>query len=218
MVWQRRAACAGRCVVPCNSAAAAAGEGGVTATISPGRRHLGFKCALYALLAGNTAYYVVTGTLSEAIDAVAWLALLTLFALETGLAGRLSATGAVRTVRGLRLMAAAAVSAAAIGYLRDGAWLDLINTGLWIAVIVLLELDVRQSTARPRRPWIRPTLTVLYAGLGGLVLIWAWRAEWFDAYDALLWLAAFAMIEMQVLQISRLPTPVAAEGARRTGT
>ena len=39
----------------------------------------------------------------------------------------------------------------------------------------------------------------LYSGLGALVLVWAWRGAWFDAYDAVLWLAAFATIEMNVL-------------------
>ncbi len=39
--------------------------------------------------------------------------------------------------------------------------------------------------------------------LAALVLVWAWRREWFDAYDAALWLAAFAMIEMDVLRSSR---------------
>jgi hypothetical protein len=30
-----------------------------------------------------------------------------------------------------------------------------------------------------------------------LVGAWAWRGEWFDAYDALLWLAAFVLIELE---------------------
>jgi hypothetical protein len=32
------------------------------------------------------------------------------------------------------------------------------------------------------------------------VFAWAWRKEWFDAYDAALWLLAFATIEMNVLR------------------
>jgi hypothetical protein len=30
-------------------------------------------------------------------------------------------------------------------------------------------------------------------------VIWATRGEWFDAYDAALWLAAFVFIEMELL-------------------
>ena len=41
---------------------------------------------------------------------------------------------------------------------------------------------------------------VLYAGLGALVAIWLWRGEWMDAYDALLWLAALVVIELNILR------------------
>lgn len=43
----------------------------------------------------------------------------------------------------------------------------------------------------------------LYAGLAALVPVWAWRGEWFEAYDALLWIVAFAGIGINVLQIFR---------------
>ena len=43
---------------------------------------------------------------------------------------------------------------------------------------------------------------MLYAGLAALVPVWAWRGEWFDAYDATLWLVAFATIEINVLRIA----------------
>ena len=47
------------------------------------------------------------------------------------------------------------------------------------------------------------TAVLLYGGLGGLVFAWAWRGEWLDAYDAALWLLAFAFIEMDVLRSSQ---------------
>jgi len=40
---------------------------------------------------------------------------------------------------------------------------------------------------------------VLYSALLLLVPVWAWRGEWLDAWDALLWLAAFFAIELNVL-------------------
>ena len=93
---------------------------------------------------------------------------------------------------------------AAIGYAVQNEWLDAVNTALWIAVVVLLEFEVRSPGAvARRRGWFTATATTLYAGLGALVLVWAWRGDWFDAYDAALWLTAFAMIEMDVLQLSR---------------
>lgn len=161
------------------------------------------KAAVFVLLACNTIFYLFAGTLNEALDATAWLTLLALFELETGFAGRFRASGAAIAIRGARLAAIAAVGAAALGYVYQYEWLNAVNTGLWIAVVVLLEFEVRfpHAVAR-RRGWFALTATSLYSGLGILVLVWAWRREWFDAYDALLWLTAFAMIEMDVLQIS----------------
>jgi hypothetical protein len=165
--------------------------------------YFGFKAAVFALLACNTAIYLFAGTLSQALDATAWLTLLALFELETGFAGRFRAGGAAIAIRGTRLAAAAAVIAAATGYFHQNEWLDAVNTGLWMAVVVLLEFEVRFPRAVTRRRIsFAATATALYAGLAVLVLIWAWRREWFDAYDALLWLTAFAMIEMDVLRIS----------------
>ena len=200
---------------------------------------------MFALLACNTAYYLFGGAWTEALDALAWLTLLALFALETGFDGafgalkprpttvpnaiavgrgfiapsrmiasvvrRLRAPRAKAAIRGLRLAAAAAVGAAAIGYAYQNEWLDAVNSALWIAVVVLLEIEVRNPGAvARRRAWFTATAATLYAGLGALVLVWAWRGVWFDAYDAALWLTAFAMIEMDVLRRPR-------RGASATG-
>ena len=45
-------------------------------------RHVWLKAAVFALLGVNVAIYVSSGTLSEALDAASWLALLVLFELE----------------------------------------------------------------------------------------------------------------------------------------
>jgi CHASE2 domain-containing sensor protein len=93
---------------------------------------------------------------------------------------------------------------AALGYVYEGEWLDAVNSWLWIGVVVLLEFEVRYPRAVDRqRAWFAGVATTLYTGLAALVLVWAWRGEWFDAYDALLWLIAFVTIEIDVLQISR---------------
>ena len=160
------------------------------------------RIALFALLACNTVYYVATGTLSEALDACAWLVLLALFQLEAGWPHRVARMAVA--VRAVRLAAAVTVGAAAIGYVDEGAWLDVINTALWIAVVALLEFELRRPSAVARsRSLLSAAAVSLYAGLAILVLMWAWRGEWFDAYDATLWLGAFSMIEMDVLQVFR---------------
>jgi hypothetical protein len=154
---------------------------------------------MFALLAGNTVYYLIAGTWSKGVDGLAWLALLVLFELETGHHG-VAGTTAVRLTR---LVAGAAVCAAAAGYIYAGDMLDAINAALWIAVVVLLECEVRFAGPVSRhRTAFAAVATLLYAGLAALVPLWGWRGEWLDAYDALLWLVAFAMIEMNVLQLA----------------
>jgi len=155
------------------------------------------KAFVIALLACNTAVYGVSGTLNEALDSAAWLALLASFEIQTGFSGRFSEGRAAAVLRGIRLAAAAAILAAAIGYVRGNDWLDAINLGLWVAVVILLEFNVRAEHARP---WFMAITFMLYAGLAVLVVAWAWRGEWFDAYDALLWLIAFFTIEINVLK------------------
>lgn len=163
-----------------------------------------FKIAVFALLAANSANYLVSGTLSEALDTMAWLALLMLFELETGYGSRSWARNMSGVIHVARIFAAVAIGTAAIGYVNDKAWLDVANTSLWIAVIAMLEFEVRYPVAvATRRAWFAATASALYSGLAALVLIWAWHGAWFDAYDALLWLTAFAMMEMDVLGISR---------------
>jgi hypothetical protein len=162
---------------------------------------------VFALLALNTGTFLISGTLSEGLDSIAWLTLLALFELETGSGHVLRAGPAIAAVHGFRLAALAAVGTAAAGFLYNNEWLDAANSGLWIAVVALLELEVRRPAAvAVHRARFMAAAVTLYSGLGALVLVWLWRGEWFDAYDAALWLTAFATIEMNVL-----------EAAQRTG-
>ena len=160
----------------------------------------GLKAALFALLACNTAIYLVTGEPGQALDSTAWLTLLALFELENRLQ-RDPRRWLGRTIRAIRIAATLAVGAAAMIYAHENEWLDAINSALWITVVLLLELEVRrpQVVAGHRRQYLTATIS-LYAALGVLVPVWAWRGEWFDAYDAALWIAAFALIEMDVLR------------------
>lgn len=163
-----------------------------------------FKATIFILLACNAVVFSFAGTFGAVLDTAAWLALLLLFELETGHAERLRGKHVVAAVHGIRLAAAAAIGAAAVGYVYEKAWLDAINSWLWIAVVVLLELEIRCFRAVERhRAGFTVVAATLYSGLAALVLVWAWRREWFEAYDALLWLVAFATIEINVLEIFR---------------
>lgn len=164
-------------------------------------REVWFKAAVFALLVLNTAIYLASGTISEGLDSIAWLTLLALFELETGFAHGLRDARAVAVVHAIRLVCAAAIPIAAVGYLYDGEWLDAVNSGLWIAVVVLLEFEVRRPAAVAAHGTRHTAIgAALYASLLVVALVWLWRGDWFDAYDAALWLVAFATIEMNVLR------------------
>jgi len=168
----------------------------------------GMRIAIFALLVCNTAYYLYAGTLAKGVDAAAWLVLLALFALETGFATVVHSRRTALVLRAARLIAALGVCAAGIGYIIERDVLDAVNTALWLAVVVLLETEVRFPGAIARfRRGFTAVAAALYAGLAVLVLLWAWRGEWFDAYDALLWLVAFAAIEMDVVAAARPGAP-----------
>ena len=166
----------------------------------PVRRIVALKLALLALLTANTVYYVFVGTRSEALDSPAWLALLVSFEVETSLRHRFGGRGTTAALRTVRMLAAVALMAAAVGYAHEGEWLDVTNVALWIAVVALLEFKLRnpgwQWQSARAFTW---AAAAVYAGLVALVAAWLWREEWFDAYDGALWLTAFAIVELDLL-------------------
>ena len=172
-----------------------------------------FKAVLFALLAANAAYFALAGTASKALDACAWLLLLVLFEAETRFAVELARGHRRFALRAIRLAAAAGVIAATVGYFFEDNALDAANSLLWIAMVVLLELEVRRPQLAQRARRILSVIALsVYAGLALLVFMWAWRGDWFDAYDALLWLFAFAALE---LGVRPRPAPMAVDATAR---
>lgn len=168
---------------------------------SSSRWHNVLRRAVFALLACNTLYYLYTGPLSKLLDAVAWFVLLILYALEAGDPRHIAEGYTGMALRALRLAAATGVCGAGFGYIIEQNSLDAINTGLWIAVVALLEFEVRRPLDVARyHIWFTASAATLYTALAGLVLAWAWRGAWLDAYDALLWLVAFVTIETDMLK------------------
>lgn len=165
------------------------------------------RLALFLLLAltADTAAFALRGRLSEFIDSAAWLLLFALFLLET-LPRRAFAGRSMTAVHLLRFLATAAVLWAAVAYGLEGEWADALQAWLWIGVVILLEVELRFD-----RPALRP-LFVVAAGLlyGALLLFipyWLWQGEWLDALDAALWLAAFFLLELDVLGRMSAPAP-----------
>ena len=69
-------------------------------------------------------------------------------------------------------------------------------------MVILLECELRfaQWVANHHRLFAG-SACVLYGAIAVLVPLWALRGEWFDAYDAVLWLIAFVLIEMDALKL-----------------
>jgi hypothetical protein len=170
----------------------------VTRAARPARA---IKAAIVALLVGNTAWYAVSGNLSQTLDAAGWLSLLLLFEAESHPAAR----SWLRVLRLLRFMAAIGIGWSTLAYYREQAWLDAANATLWLAVWLVLELEFRSLSGSARQRLLHLTAGVLYASIGAMVLLWAWDGRWFHAYDAALWIVAFVIIEMDGMASSQPP-------------
>jgi hypothetical protein len=160
-----------------------------------------FKAALFLLLIANTAYFAFFETASKGIDACAWLTLLLLFEAESSYAERFASRKKRMLLRLARLAAGAGVIAATIGYVVEDNALDAANSALWIGVVILLELELRLPAVvgRNRRAFNAAAIA-LYGALAVLVVLWSAARMWVDAYDAVLWLVAFAALELRILR------------------
>jgi hypothetical protein len=155
------------------------------------------------LLTAKAVYFAIAGSVSEAIDAAAWLTLLVLFLAETTHRAQLGNARWRLALRVLRLLAAAGVFVATAGYVFEDDKLDAVNAALWIFVVILLETELRWPAVVAASPRVFKTLAgAAFAGLGLLVLIWGWHRMWFDVYDAALWLIAFGLIELDLTKRS----------------
>jgi hypothetical protein len=163
------------------------------------------QSSLYALLAFNTLWFLIVAPWTKGLDSLAWFTLLLLFALETANRPWLEKMHARGLVHLLRFGAAIAIVVSACGYVQQHEWLDALNMGLWILVVILLECELRfaQWVAGHRRLFTRSAFA-LYAMIAALIPLWALRGEWFDAFDAVLWLIAFVLIEMDALKLGAI--------------
>ena len=84
------------------------------------------------------------------------------------------------------------------------AWVDVVNAGVWLLVVLLLEVDV-QLQERNRFEGLALQLStvakvVLYSTLALAVVAWYVMGDFADWWDALLWLIAFVFIELNVFE------------------
>jgi len=84
------------------------------------------------------------------------------------------------------------------------AWLDFINAGAWLLIVVMLEADVwlqvRGRLTGALLQWSRYSKLALYSLLAIAVAAWLLMADWLSGWDAAIWLIAFVFIELNLFQ------------------
>lgn len=156
------------------------------------------RLTIALLLTLNAFLYAALDSVISAVDAFAWLALLLSFELETaGLPPQLSDTRLHLIRNGLLVI----IVLVTFAYLLTGDLLNICSELLWLALIGLLEMEVRTPgliEQHQRVYWLASV--VVFVGLITMVGISAWMGAVLDAYNNLLWIIAFALVEVDLFR------------------
>lgn len=164
----------------------------------PALQYPTLKLAILALLTLNALIYALVDTLTGALDAIVWLVLLVLYEVETNQNSLPISESALQATRNALI---AVIVLVFFSYLLNGEWLDVLNTLLWLALIALMELEVRWQDLVTRHRMLFWLLTVTtFCGLVVTAALWFWQGAWLDGYDAVLWIAAFALVEVDIFR------------------
>ena len=84
------------------------------------------------------------------------------------------------------------------------AWVDVINSTVWLLVVLVLEIDVRLQERNLLEGAVlalsKAAKVVLYSILFLAAVYWGIKGDFVDFWDAFLWLVAFVFIEMNIFQ------------------
>ena len=181
-----------------------------------------FKWTVYGLLVLNTYFFLRTEeTLTAFIDSAAWLLLLGVMEYETrSLESDYDSVWEQRIIVLLNVFAYSVIIYAWYGYIRERDWVDAINASAWLGVCAVLvwQVYVPGDYEGPEYRIVNACKTGLYAVLLGCAVWWTIDASNpLDAIDAWLWLACFAVIELNVFGFEHAGSPVAAAVETETG-
>ncbi len=97
--------------------------------------------------------------------------------------------------------------------IRRLAWVDVINSAVWLLVVLILEIDVRlQEHGRLQGLALTASNTtkfVLYSALLLAAIYWGVKGDFVDFWDAFLWLVAFVFIELNIFEWRHEDEPLA---------
>ncbi len=84
------------------------------------------------------------------------------------------------------------------------AWVDVVNSGVWLGVVFVLEVDVRLQEADKLKGLALQISTfcklVFYPTLLLAAVYWGFKGDFVDFWDAFLWLVAFIFIERNLVE------------------
>lgn len=183
-----------------------------------------FKYSVYALLTFNILLFLIHGTMHEALDSLGWVLLLATFEYEST---SLDEVYASRTEKwgifAVQCIGYGLAVYATWQYFAGGEWVDLLNAVTWLLVCAVLAYDVYSPGDYGGTEWkLRNAIKVaLYSVLVGVAVWWGYEglregtglASLLDFYDAALWIACFAVIELNVFDYERPEEPQATASA-----
>ena len=98
----------------------------------------------------------------------------------------------------------ALVDSSGLADIRRLAWTDAINAGTWLAVILVLEIDVRLKDRGHLEAAVFRASAIarvaLYSVLFLCAVYWGYKGDFVDFWDAFLWLVAFFFIEFRLTE------------------
>lgn len=84
------------------------------------------------------------------------------------------------------------------------AWVDVINSAVWLLVVLVLEIDVRLQERHKLEGAVlylsNASKYILYSVLFLAAVYWGVKGDFVDFWDAFLWLVAFVFIELNVVE------------------
>ena len=108
-----------------------------------------------------------------------------------------SSAAEFQTIPGSQILAEQGV----LESVRKLAWVDVINSGTWILVVALLEIDVwlheKNRLSGTIEDFSKLGKVVLYSVLLGAAIYWGIAGPFLDFWDAFLWLFAFRIHRTQ---------------------
>jgi hypothetical protein len=96
-------------------------------------------------------------------------------------------------------------------------WIDVINAGVWLLIVLLFEIEVilkdNHTLSGRRFHLIKGSKAVLYSALLGNAIYWTVYGAFIDYWDAYLWLVAFVLVDMNLFDFQKdsVATPATAE-------